>query len=123
MLLVGVGSLVGVAGMILTNIMCKSMNRSLAAVLGGFKTGKISGQDKEKLVSSEKSKKLTEGDIPSILNKAKKVIIIPGYGMALAQAQMYVKELLDILEKEKKDVDSYTSCSRENAWPYERAPS
>ena len=105
-LLVGVGSLVGVAGMILTNIMCKSMNRSLVAVLSGFKNNRASDQNNknEESLSQIKNKSLSEGKIPSIFKKARKVIIVPGYGMALAQAQMYIKQLLDILEKDNKDV-------------------
>ncbi len=101
MLLAGVGSLVGVAGMILTRIMCRSMNRSLFAVLSGFKQALKAEPEQAAQI---KGKNLTQEDIQALLGKAKKVIIVPGYGMALAQAQKQVKELLDLLQKQKKIV-------------------
>ncbi|HSW35245.1 MAG TPA: NAD(P)(+) transhydrogenase (Re/Si-specific) subunit beta [Candidatus Limnocylindrales bacterium] len=104
-LLAGVGALVGVAGMILTQLMCRAMNRNLFAVLGGFRTVvlPISPADADEKVSGNKSA-LTVEHIPALLNEAQKIVIVPGYGMALAQAQQAVKELADALESRGKEV-------------------
>ena len=83
------GSLVGATGIILTNIMCKAMNRSLANVLfsgfGAVKTAlsKVEGEVKP----------ITPDDAYYILEAASSVVVVPGYGMAVAQAQHVVKEL------------------------------
>ncbi|WP_429158218.1 NAD(P)(+) transhydrogenase (Re/Si-specific) subunit beta, partial [Desulfitispora alkaliphila] len=104
-LLVAIGAVVGAAGLILTQIMCKAMNRSLLQIL----TGKTSVSEKPKASESESNNtqrdalKVTEKPektIGNILKEAKKVIIIPGYGMALAQAQHKVKNLVDKLEED-----------------------
>ena len=92
-ILIVAGSLVGASGMILTNIMCKAMNRSLANVLfsgfGSVKQGKaIEGEVKP--VSVE--------DAYYLFEAANNVCFVPGYGMAVAQAQHVVKELGQILE-------------------------
>jgi|TARA_B100001964_G_scaffold179066_1_gene197588 NAD(P) transhydrogenase subunit beta len=92
-ILIVAGSLVGAAGIILTNIMCKAMNRSLANVLfsgfGAVKQGKaIEGEVNP--ISVE--------DAYYILEAANNVCFVPGYGMAVAQAQHVVKELGEILE-------------------------
>lgn len=97
-MLIIAGSLVGASGIILTNIMCKAMNRSLMNVLlGGWdnitsSSAGISGKDVViKSVDSEEA--------ASIFDAASSVIVVPGYGMAVAQAQHAVKELMDVLEK------------------------
>ena len=92
-ILIVAGSLVGASGIILTNIMCKAMNRSLANVLfsgfGAVKQGKaIEGEVKP--VSVE--------DAYYLFEAARNVCFVPGYGMAVAQAQHAVKELGEILE-------------------------
>lgn len=92
-ILIVAGSLVGAAGMILTNIMCKAMNRSLANVLfsgfGAVKQGKsIEGEVNP----------ISVQDAYYILEAASNVCFVPGYGMAVAQAQHVVKELGEILE-------------------------
>ena len=92
-ILIVAGSLVGASGIILTNIMCKAMNRSLANVLfsgfGAVKQGKaIEGEIKP--VSVE--------DAYYLFEAASNVCFVPGYGMAVAQAQHVVKELGEILE-------------------------
>ena len=85
------GSLVGATGIILTNSMCKAMNRSLANVLfsgfGAVKTAlsKVEGEVKP----------ITPDDAYYILEAAGSVVVVPGYGMAVAQAQHVVKELLE----------------------------
>ncbi len=92
-ILIVAGSLVGASGIILTNIMCKAMNRSLANVLfSGFGAAK-SG----KAVEGEVNPVSVE-DAYYILEAASNVCFVPGYGMAVAQAQHVVKELGQILE-------------------------
>ena len=98
-ILIVAGSLVGAAGIILTNIMCKAMNRSLANVLfsgfGAVKQGKaIEGEVKP--ISVE--------DAYYLFEAASNVCFVPGYGMAVAQAQHVVKELGEILEKNGAEV-------------------
>ncbi len=110
-LLAGVGSLVGVAGMILTQLMCRAMNRNLPAVLGGFKTRAVSEKDERESETATEDIDVTAKsavsarNAPALLREAKKVIIIPGYGMALAQAQQPVKALIDTLERDGKEVN------------------
>ncbi|MYD43068.1 MAG: NAD(P)(+) transhydrogenase (Re/Si-specific) subunit beta [Gammaproteobacteria bacterium] len=92
-ILIVAGSLVGAAGIILTNIMCKAMNRSLGNVLfsgfGAVKTAaKVEGEVKP----------ISAGDAYLILEAASSVTFVPGYGMAVAQAQHVVCELGELLE-------------------------
>lgn len=94
-LLITIGALVGAAGIILTRVMCKAMNRSLANVLfSGFGTstagGAASGPQGE-------AKSLSVQDAYYVLEAANSVVFIPGYGMAVAQAQHAVRELADTL--------------------------
>jgi H+-translocating NAD(P) transhydrogenase subunit beta len=92
--LVVAGSLVGASGLILTNIMCKAMNRSLANVLfGGFGATITAGTT----AMQGEVKPLSPDDAYFILEAASSVIVVPGYGMAVAQAQHAVKELADQL--------------------------
>lgn len=94
-LLIVSGSLVGASGLILTNIMCKAMNRSLSNVLfSGFGATKVSSSKVEGEV-----KPISAGDAFLILEAAQNVCIVPGYGMAVAQAQHVVRELSDHLEE------------------------
>jgi NAD(P) transhydrogenase subunit beta len=99
-LLIVAGSLVGASGLILTKIMCKAMNRSLANVLfGGIDAGADAGDTEYKGVKS------TSGaDVAMILESAQSVIIVPGYGMAVAQAQHKVQELASALEADDIEV-------------------
>jgi H+-translocating NAD(P) transhydrogenase subunit beta len=88
------GSLVGASGIILTQIMCKAMNRSLTNVLfSGFGTVKASTTAIEGEV-----KPMDAQDAYYVLEAASSVVIVPGYGMAVAQAQHVVKELQELLE-------------------------
>jgi NAD(P) transhydrogenase subunit beta len=115
-LLVVVGAVVGASGLILTQIMCKAMNRSLYEVLTG-NSGNNKKKDKfsaqlnkkagEKLKSEEKNieAEKKQDNIYTKINKAENVIIVPGYGMALAQAQSEVKQLHDKLESRGKEVN------------------
>lgn len=99
--LVVAGCLVGASGLILTVIMCKAMNRTLLNVLiSGFgATAQASGTK-----STGELKPISPEDAYYILEAAKNVIIIPGYGMALAQAQHAVKELGVLLEENDCEV-------------------
>lgn len=94
------GSLVGASGIILTQIMCKAMNRSLLCVLlGGF--GQASGGASASDTDSSSSITVKEVGVEEsamLFDGASSVIIVPGYGMAVAQAQHAVKELMDLLE-------------------------
>ena len=99
--LVVAGSLVGASGLILTNIMCKAMNRSLANVLfGGFGATISAGG----AAAQGEVKPLTPDDAYFILEAANSVVFVPGYGMAVAQAQHVVKELADQLTKNGAEV-------------------
>jgi len=95
-LLIVCGALVGASGLILTRLMCKAMNRSLANVLiGGF--GDTGGGGDQSEYENVRSASAEEAAM--ILESAGSVIIVPGYGMAVAQAQHVVKELADLLER------------------------
>ena len=97
--LIVAGSLVGASGIILTQIMCKAMNRSLANVLfSGFGAAK-----QGKAVEGE-VRPITPEDAYYILEAAANVCFVPGYGMAVAQAQHVVKELGEILENNGTEV-------------------
>ncbi len=90
------GSLVGASGIILTNIMCKAMNRSLVNVLFGTMGPTADTPDADDVYRSVKSTSADE--IAMVLDGAQRVVIIPGYGMAVAQAQHAVRDLANILE-------------------------
>ena len=93
------GALVGASGLILTQLMCKAMNRSLANVLfGGFGAPVIAGE-KEKALAARGVRQVTAEDAAMMLSYAQQVIVVPGYGLAVAQAQHEVRELADALEK------------------------
>ena len=92
-ILIVAGSMVGAAGIILTNIMCKAMNRSLAHVLfSGF------GAAKQATKVEGEVKPINSEDAFLILEAAQSVAFVPGYGMAVAQAQHVVRELGELLE-------------------------
>ena len=99
--LIVTGSLVGASGIILTNIMCKAMNRSLANVLfSGFGSvvQKSSGTEEGEV------RPVNVEDAAALLEAAGSVCIVPGYGLAVAQAQHACRELAEILEKNGSDV-------------------
>ena len=100
-ILIVAGSLVGASGIILTQIMCKSMNRSLGRVLfSGFGSGVV-----EPTVVEGEIKPISVEDAYYILEAASSVAIIPGYGMAVAQAQHVVKELCELMEQNGTEVN------------------
>jgi len=122
--LISVGGIVGASGLVLTQIMCRAMNRNLVTVLLGKTTesaglqahdireggtnqqASIKGQHVEgQHVEEQHDEGQHETVSPEdIVGQAKKVIIIPGYGMALAQAQLQVKNLFDKLEENGAEV-------------------
>ncbi|MGB4435103.1 MAG: NAD(P)(+) transhydrogenase (Re/Si-specific) subunit beta [Defluviitoga tunisiensis] len=121
-LLVVIGAIVGASGLILTQIMCKAMNRSLRDVITGrtlvLKGDKIiqnvylnkenNSQESKIFIVSEFDEvqvKVIESLISQILEEAQSVMIVPGYGMALAQAQYIIKELYDKFVSVGKEVN------------------
>jgi NAD(P) transhydrogenase subunit beta len=97
------GALVGSSGAILSYIMCKGMNRSfISVILGGF-GGETAGPAGA-AVEARPVKKGSAEDAAFIMKNASKVIIVPGYGMAVAQAQHALRELADHLKKEGVEV-------------------
>ncbi len=137
LILTGTGALVGVAGLILTRIMCRAMNRSLISVLAGFTPGvhetsphaeaggdrsteelkipeepvidereKPGEETTEEITETgeEDKKHFTEDDLPQLMKSAERVIIVPGYGMAVAQAQSAVGQLAGAFESQGKEV-------------------
>ncbi len=97
-LLIITGALVGSSGAILSYIMCHAMNRSfISVILGGFGTGNGGAS----VVQSGEQKSHTQtspDEVAAMLKEAKQVIIIPGYGMAVAQAQHPIREIFEILK-------------------------
>ena len=97
-LLIITGSLVGASGAILSYIMCKGMNRSFfSVILGGF-GGESEADVSEKGSSDKMVKRGSADDAAFIMDNASTVIIVPGYGMAVAQAQHALREMSDILK-------------------------
>ena len=96
------GALVGASGLILTQIMCKGMNRSLANVIFGAVGGDSSGGSGEAQELNIKSYSTEEAAM--IFEAAEKVIVVPGYGLAVAQAQHAVREVAEWLEFKGKEV-------------------
>ncbi len=92
------GSLVGASGLILTNIMCKGMNRSLTNVLFGSWGDAPSSGGKKVRGDKSKVRSASADDAAIVLEASRKVIVVPGYGLAVAQAQHVVRELCDLLE-------------------------
>ena len=99
-LLIVVGALVGSSGAILSYIMCKAMNRSfISVILGGF-----GGPQGEQMAVEGEQIAIDADGVATALNEADSVIIIPGYGMAVAQAQQAVSELVRKLRAQGKNV-------------------
>ncbi len=100
------GALVGASGLILTKIMCDAMNRSLANVLlggfGGDTAAEIEGPPGG--ASDKTYKQITADDAAVLLTYADRVVVVPGYGMAVAQAQHVVRELADQLQEKGVEV-------------------
>ncbi|HGG8260696.1 TPA: Re/Si-specific NAD(P)(+) transhydrogenase subunit beta [Neisseria meningitidis] len=100
-LLIVTGALVGSSGAILSYIMCKAMNRSFVSVIaGGFGSGTLSSGSQE----IGEYREVKAADIAEMLKGANNVIITPGYGMAVAQAQYPVAEITELLRKNGTEV-------------------
>ena len=112
-LLVAVGGIVGASGLILTEVMCRAMNRKLTAILSGATTVSPAPKAEECVAEEAKEpiekspdeeaetavdKEAEESKVFEAFKSAKNVIVVPGYGMALSQAQYAVRELKDALE-------------------------
>ena len=102
--LIVAGSLVGASGIVLTNIMCKAMNRSLANVLFGVlgPTGDTPSADD---VYAGKVKATSAEEIAMLFDGARRIVIVPGYGMAVSQAQHAVRDLANLLDQRGISVD------------------
>ncbi len=99
------GALVGASGLILTRIMCVAMNRSLANVLfGAFGAGTQAAAGAGTDMTGKSVQDVTAEDAAILLGYAQSVVIVPGYGLAVAQAQHQVREMAEILEKRGVDV-------------------
>lgn len=103
-MLIIAGSLVGASGIILTQIMCKAMNRSLANVLfGGLGAAPVSSAKADDVYAG-KVKAASPEEIGMLLESARRVVIVPGYGMAVSQAQHAVRSLANLLESKGAEV-------------------
>jgi NAD(P) transhydrogenase subunit beta len=103
-LLIITGALVGSSGAILSYIMCRAMNRSfISVILGGFGADEGAAPAGGTVVEGEMVA-TTADDVVTLLKDAGSVIIVPGYGMAVAQAQHPVKEVVQILRSQNKQV-------------------
>ncbi|PSP10503.1 MAG: NAD synthetase [Cyanobacteria bacterium SW_11_48_12] len=106
-MLIIAGALVGASGLILTQIMCKGMNRSLPSVLfgafggGSATTGAAGGSDTQ---GDQTVRSVDPEEAAMMLGYARSVVIVPGYGMAVAQAQHAIRELVDFLEHQGVEV-------------------
>ena len=98
------GSLVGASGIILSEIMCKAMNRSLANVLLGH-IGPTAGGPTADAVYGGRVKSASAEEVAFVLDGARRVVIVPGYGMAVSQAQHAVRDLVNLLEARGSEVE------------------
>ena len=97
------GSLVGASGMILTRIMCSAMNRSFRRVIFGVAASGPANDNSEDLYEG-KIKSTSAEEVAMILESARTVVVAPGYGMAVSQAQYAVRDLTQLLEERDIDV-------------------
>ncbi len=102
-MLIIAGSLVGASGIILTQIMCKAMNRSLPNVLFGG-VGVVAAGSATDEIYAGRIKAATAEEIAMLLESARRVLIVPGYGMAVSQAQHAVRDLVRLLESRGTEV-------------------
>jgi NAD(P) transhydrogenase subunit beta len=102
-MLIIAGSLVGASGLILTNVMCKAMNRSMTNVVLGY-----FGPGSEDLVADEVYKTVKSAsaeEVSMLFDGAQRVVIVPGYGMAVSQCQHAVRDLTNLLESRGTQVE------------------
>jgi NAD(P) transhydrogenase subunit beta len=98
------GSLVGASGIILTNIMCKAMNRSLTNVLFGIWAPSEEGASADDVYAG-KVKASNAEELAMLMETARRVVIVPGYGMAVSQAQHAVRDLVNLLDSRGVEVE------------------
>jgi NAD(P) transhydrogenase subunit beta len=98
------GSLVGASGLILTNIMCKAMNRSLAHVLFGT-LGPTEGAPTADEVYAGKVKSTSAEEVAMLFDGVRRVVFAPGYGLAVSQSQHAVRDLTNLLEERGVEVE------------------
>ncbi len=99
------GALVGASGIILTLIMCRGMNRSLMnVVLGGWENAGQASSQSSTVSQKGSVKSIDSEELAMLFNAVENIIIIPGYGMAVAQAQHAVRDLVNVLETKGKKV-------------------
>ena len=100
------GSLVGASGLILTQIMCRAMNRSLANVFfGGVGAAAVEDEDEGDAIYAGKVKTTSAEELAMLFETARRVVVVPGYGMAVAQAQHAVRDLANLLEARGVEVE------------------
>jgi NAD(P) transhydrogenase subunit beta len=116
------GALVGASGAILSYIMCKGMNRCIINVLlGGFgRRERGGGWPAARAGDRAPVKAGSPEDAAYIMKNAQKIIVVPGYGMAVAQAQQVVREMADLLKKEGAESPTPSTRARPHARPHER---
>jgi H+-translocating NAD(P) transhydrogenase subunit beta len=98
------GALVGASGMILTRIMCRAMNRSFRNVILGAPVAAADRRDQEEIYGG-KVKSTSAEEAAMVLEAARRVVIVPGYGMAVSQAQYAVRDLTQLLEERDISVE------------------
>jgi NAD(P) transhydrogenase subunit beta len=103
-LLITTGALVGSSGAILSYIMCKAMNRSILSVIFGGLGSETTAASPSSQAAGKGVKAASVEDVAFLLENSSKVIIIPGYGMAVAQAQHAIKELFELLTEKGVEV-------------------
>lgn len=104
-MLIIAGALVGASGIILTIIMCKGMNRSLMnVVLGGWASAGAEGPAADSKAHKGTAKAIDAEELAMLLDSVSSVVIVPGYGMAVGQAQHAVRDLMNVLEKKNINV-------------------
>lgn len=102
-LLIVTGALVGSSGAILSIIMCEAMNRSFISVIfGGFGSAPVASGEAQVIEGEITS--VSHEETAELLKEAKSIVIVPGYGMAVAKAQYPIHEMVDILRKQGKEV-------------------
>ena len=99
------GSLVGASGFILTRIMCRAMNRSLSSIFFGLSAPQEKDSSPLDQVYAGRIKTTSPEEVAILLDVARRVVVVPGYGLAVAQAQHAVAELIDLLETRGVEVE------------------
>ena len=98
------GSLVGAAGFILTSLMCRAMNRSLPNVMFAGLGAAVSQSDEEDIYAG-KVKSASAEEVAMMMDGARRVVVVPGYGLAVAQAQYVMQDLTQLLESKGVEVE------------------